>query len=141
MHIRINFEAVIEMCVCADDVRQDGGPSLSGKPEQEEQTPLLEGAKSEANKHIKIQLNTGVITSHVLAHSRQINLNQTGVYVSTSNSPVGVWVCCVLVRVCYKLLEGLEYLSKAALCGRLSHSLITPPEPALPLPTICSGMK
>lgn len=51
MHAHINFEAVIEMFVCATDVWQDGGPSLSGKPEQEEQTPLLEGAKSEANKH------------------------------------------------------------------------------------------
>lgn len=61
MHTRINFEAVIQMFVCATDVRQDGGPSLSGKPEQEEQTPLLAGAKSETNKHIKTQLNTGVL--------------------------------------------------------------------------------
>lgn len=51
MRARINFEAVIEMFVCGADVWQDGGPSLSGKPEQEEQTPRLEGAKSEANKH------------------------------------------------------------------------------------------
>lgn len=50
MHARINFEAVIEMFVCATDVRQDGGPSLSGKPEQEEQTPLLAGAKSETKQ-------------------------------------------------------------------------------------------
>lgn len=36
------FEAVIEMFVCATDGVtgwQDGGPSLTGKPEQEEQTP------------------------------------------------------------------------------------------------------
>lgn len=39
VRVRINFEAVIEVFVCATDVRQDGGPSLSGKPEQEEQTP------------------------------------------------------------------------------------------------------
>lgn len=36
MRVCINFEAVIEMFVSATDVRQDGGPSLSGKPEQEE---------------------------------------------------------------------------------------------------------
>lgn len=38
----VNFEAVIEMFVCASDGAtgwQDGGPSLTGKPEQEEQTP------------------------------------------------------------------------------------------------------
>ncbi len=38
----VNFEAVIEMFVCARDGAtgwQDGGPSLTGKPEQEEQTP------------------------------------------------------------------------------------------------------
>lgn len=38
----INTEAVIEMFVCAGDGAtgwQDGGPSLTGKPEQEEQTP------------------------------------------------------------------------------------------------------
>lgn len=110
MRARINFEAVIEMFVCAADVWQDGGPSLSGKPEQEEQTPLLEGAKSEANKHIKLQLNTRVIASHVLFHIKT-NLKQTGVSarVSASNGLVCVgvwtcvWVCFVLVRVCYKV--------------------------------------
>lgn len=38
----IHFQAVIEMSVCASDGAtgwQDGGPSLTGKPEQEEQTP------------------------------------------------------------------------------------------------------
>ena len=38
----VNFEAVIAMFVCASDGVtgwQEGGPSLTGKPEQEEQTP------------------------------------------------------------------------------------------------------
>lgn len=38
----VNFEVVIEMFVCASDGAtgwQDGGASLTGKPEQEEQTP------------------------------------------------------------------------------------------------------
>lgn len=42
MCAHVNFEAVIEMFVCASDGAtgwQDGGPSLTGKPEQEEQTP------------------------------------------------------------------------------------------------------
>lgn len=42
----VDFEAVIEMFVCASDGAtgwQDGGPSLTGKPEQEEQTPYYWG--------------------------------------------------------------------------------------------------
>lgn len=38
----VNFETVIEMFACSSDGAtgwQDGGPSLTGKPEQEEQTP------------------------------------------------------------------------------------------------------
>lgn len=46
MCAHVNFEAVIEMFVCASDGAtgwQDGGPSLTGKPEQEEQTPYERG--------------------------------------------------------------------------------------------------